>query len=379
LERLWFVTIDIARLRCALRGRAFVAAGRALAPAAAAAGSRVVEAAVVPWGVRALVAASSVEGLRVFVRRFVAYSRSIGSPVAWRPQFQAARVRPDAVRSVRAQLERMRKVRNDEKVIVSSLKARSAGTCRKITSLFRLIDRGIDAILGSDEVASRTRRYVADHDAPPDDAAAFGRLCVVVFAQGLGFEAVAARAGALRAAFSDFVPAAVAVFDDARVAALHTSPIIRNEAKIRACIENARRWVSLTSDGATYLGRVAAVAAQDNAVGGWPELAAMLRNDFARLGDTAARQTLKRWGFFTSLAHPGARRALERLGLVDEKVESVRVQSLLGSVAQRLGRDPYAVEAVLALFAGIGPCKKVPDCAACTASDKCPSAVLNSR
>jgi hypothetical protein len=52
------------------------------------------------------------------------------------------------------------------------------------------------------------------------------------------------------------------------------------------------------------------------------------------------------------------------------------VQLAIGAIAHQLGRDPYAVEAVLALFAALGPCRVRPQCDECALADRCPSAVV---
>lgn len=258
----------------------------------------------------------------------------------------------------------------------STSKSRGAAVVRKIVPTLRLLETAVDEMLGTDEAAARVRRYVAEHEAPADDRAAFERLCIVIFAQGLGFETVLSKAGALRSAFEGYDPSVVAAFDDGRVATMLEGPIIRNEMKIRACIENARRWITLTEGGESYLGRIASIAAGDDPAAGWPRLSTVLREDFERLGEAAARQTLKRWGFFTAFAHPGARRVIARLGFVAADADAPATQRVIGNGAQRLGRDPYAIEARLALYAGLGPCRKEPNCDQCSLSNRCPSAVV---
>lgn len=185
-------------------------------------------------------------------------------------------------------------------MIATSAKARGAGAARKLSTLVRHIDKAVDRRLGSDAAAGRIRRYVGDHDAPADDRTAFARLCFVVFAQGIGFDIVMAKAAEMRAAFAGFDPQAVSRFDEAREAALLDEPIIRNAAKIRACVENARRWTALAEKNGSYLARVAAVAAVDDPASGWPSLTSVVREDFVRVGESAAGQILKRWGFFTA-------------------------------------------------------------------------------
>ena len=251
-------------------------------------------------------------------------------------------------------------------------KKNGAAATRRAAGLIRDIEASVDRLLGADEAARRCRTYVAQHDAPADDSAAYARLCAVIFAQGLGFGAMEAKRDEFFAAFDGFQPEAVAAFEDDRIAAAMQAPIIRNEVKIRACVENARRWVA-AAGSATYLGNVARIATDDDAASGWPNLTLQLQGDFARIGETAARQTLKRWGFFTAFAHPGCRRAVERLGLISVGDSPAAVQCLLGAVARVTGRDPYHLEATLALFASLGPCKREPACESCGLAEKCPT------
>jgi len=347
-----------------------------LTPAACATSVTVVEACVVDCGVRAVIAAPSVSQLRAFVRRFTAWCGS--THIVWRARFRAAALRPDAVVAARRHILQMRLAASEEIMISTSSKARGAAAARKLASIVRHVDRTVDHALGADETAARVRRYVGEHDAPADDRTAYARLCVVVFAQGIGYDIVMGKLSAMRAAFAQFDPASVSAFDDAQVESLLQAPIIRNAAKIRACVENARRWVALAEKHGSNLGRIASIAAVDDPTAGWPSLANVVREDFAHVGEAAARQTLKRWGFFTAFAHPGVRRCVERLGLIDKSAEPAALQRLVGSAAHRLGRDPYAVEAALALFASAGPCKPTPKCGECGLADRCPSSVAPS-
>jgi 3-methyladenine DNA glycosylase Tag len=244
---------------------------------------------------------------------------------------------------------------------------------RRATGVLQVVERVNQALLGTDEVAARVRRYVAAHEAPTDDRAAFAKLCEVIFAQGLGFEVVEKHRTALSAAFHEFAPAAVAAIDEARVGALLAEPIIRNRPKIQACIENARRFCDAAAGG-TFLARIAHLAANDDAACGWPHLVAALQKEFCRLREPTARLLLKRWGFFTALAHPGSRRLLTRLGLVDSALEGPGVQCFVGALAQAVGNDPYVIEAAFAIFAGEGPCRVEPRCAECALNERCPAA-----
>jgi DNA-3-methyladenine glycosylase I len=260
---------------------------------------------------------------------------------------------------------------------IRPVKPGSAAAVRRAAATLKSIEDAVNARLGADEAARRIRRYLGDHDAPADDGVAFGRLCAVVFAQGLGFQTVEAKSDALREAFAGYDAGAVAHFDDADIARVLTAPIIRNESKVRACVENASRWIAIAAEHGSFLGGVAVVAADDDAAAGWPALAERMHLSFARIGETAARQALKRWGFFTAFAHPGSRRVLERLGMIAECASAADVQCFVGAVARSAGRDPYEVEACLALFASHGPCRPLPKCAGCELADRCPHGQAN--
>jgi 3-methyladenine DNA glycosylase Tag len=384
VERLWFVALDVARLRLDLSGAAARCARDALVPAARAAGVGVLDWCVIPCGIRALLAADdrmarSKAAVRAFVRRFTAAAVDPRTDrvTPWRCGARIAAVSHLSAGRWRAFLRRCENAWDDNSMLTEVGHARRArsltSAARTAAPLIRSIDRVNDAALGSDECAARLRRYVADHDAPADDAVAFARLCEVVFAQGIGMPIVLAKRTALAAAFEGFVPERVAAFGDADVKRLLGTPIIRNEIKIRACIENARRWCGAAPATSPYLARVAQLAAADDAAEGWPALAAALASDFERVGEIAARQTLKRWGFFSALGHPGARRVVDRLGLIQPSDGAAHAQLLLGAIARKLCRDPYALEGALAIFAALGPCKPSPRCDRCGIAQRCPT------
>lgn len=382
VKDLWFVSLDTIRLRRALVGVRARVATRACAAAAAAARVRLVHSAVLPFGVRAVVETRDRRAVRAFARRFVGYASAPAcSGEVWRKTVRVARLRRANPGDCRELLRRyaglmigdLEMTTTTATTATQPVKKRSKCSARSLATIVRAIEAANKSACGTTDVDARIRRYVADHDAPADDAAAFARLCYVIFAQGKGFGPVDRQRSALDGAFDRFDPQAVARFDAARIAQLLELPIIRNEAKIRACIDNARRWVEFACETGTYLARVAATAAGDDAAAAWPALVAMLRADFVRLADTAARQTLKRWGFFTAFANPGAHRLLARLGFLNATASHAEVQKRIGTVAYADSRDPYALEGVLALFAGAGPCRAKPNCHDCALVERCPT------
>jgi len=387
VERLWVVALDTVRLRLRLRHPAARAALRALEAAARAAGISLVDACVIPCGMRAIVAARDVDKVRVFVRRFVALSADALSaePIAWRADARLTSIPVHDLPVWREYIARCRRAFEEGQMgttVAALERSKRSGSTKAIVRAgvrcVHAIDAVVDAVLGADECTARLHRYVADHDAPADDRVAFGRLCEVIFTQGIGIAIVIGKRDGMRAAFNGFDPAAVARFDEDDVRRLLVSPIIRNEAKIRACIENAKRWQAVATVEGTYLARIARIAADDDAANGWSALIAALVDDFVRIAEPAARQTLKRWGFFTAAPHPGSRRVIERLGFVGRDAPPAAAQLIVGGIANALGRDPYAVEATLSLFAALGPCKPMPQCPRCALAERCPTSARSS-
>jgi len=390
VARLWFVALDTWRLQASIRTVHARAIEAALVAAGADTGVCVVDACAVVCGVRCIVSVRAPGQLRTFSRRFVARVAALlaSGRTRWRPGIHACPIAESSADLWRAFIARCRGAFTESRsmaIDISHESAKKGGArtprgalrsrARRGAAFVRHIERTVDAELGTDEAAARLRRYVADHDAPADDAAAFGRLCEVIFAQGIGFAIVGRKREALLRAFAGFAPATVAEFSETDVCHILGEPVIRNAAKIRACIANAKRWCA--SPQGSYLAYVASNAANDEPLEGWPRLAALVESDFERLNEIGARQTLKRWGFFTAFGHPGTRRVIERLGLTDATATAAEGQTLIGAIADVMSRDPYQVEGVLALFAARGPCAPQPHCVRCVLVERCPSASID--
>lgn len=324
---------------------------------------------VMAHGLRLVVRAQSRLELRRFIRRLVgALALALrDTPTRWCAQARVTRIHQHQCVALRRAMSSWQTAADREDDVT---RTRALRGVKPAGRLLRSIELANSNALGVEEAASRVRRYVAAHETPHDDRHAFSKLCETLFAQGLGFEVVATHWPALRAAFLEFEPKVVAALTEEDVGRILTAPIIRNRAKIEACIENARRWSQLAADG-SYLACVASLAADDSAAEGWPRLVLTLQRDFQRLREAAARIVLKRWGFFSARSHAGAQRVLERLGVLEPGIAGPQAQQLIGRISQTLGVDPYAVEAHLAIFAANGPCRERPQCQTCSLSEQC--------
>jgi DNA-3-methyladenine glycosylase I len=77
-----------------------------------------------------------------------------------------------------------------------------------------------------------------------NDAALFERLCLEGAQAGLSWITILRKREAYRAAYDGFDPAKVALYDEAKQAALLANAgIVRNRAKIRASVQNAQAFM----------------------------------------------------------------------------------------------------------------------------------------
>ena len=83
-----------------------------------------------------------------------------------------------------------------------------------------------------------------------DERGVFERLTLEAFQSGLSWATILRKRPAFRAAFDDFDPDLVAAYDESDVERLLTDAgIVRNLAKVRATIGNARATVALRARG----------------------------------------------------------------------------------------------------------------------------------
>ena len=100
--------------------------------------------------------------------------------------------------------------------------------------------------------------YLAYHDDEwgvpvHDDRTLFEFLILEGAQAGLSWITILRKRDAYRRAFAGFDPAAVATFDEARIAALLADPgIVRNRLKINATVGNARAFLAVQREFGTF-------------------------------------------------------------------------------------------------------------------------------
>lgn len=86
-----------------------------------------------------------------------------------------------------------------------------------------------------------------------DDRALFELLILEGAQAGLSWSTILKKREHYREVFDGFDPQRIALYDEAKVAALLADPgIVRNRAKIAATIGNAKAYLALTANGETF-------------------------------------------------------------------------------------------------------------------------------
>jgi 8-hydroxy-5-deazaflavin:NADPH oxidoreductase len=139
---------------------------------------------------------------------------------------------------------------------------------------------------GADQAAQRTRarelaapfQKLRDH-APDDPAFFLEHLTRSVFEAGISWRVVEGKWDGIRGAFHGFDPVQVAAMPPAEIAAIEDdSRVIRNKAKIRATVENARQVLAILDSYGSIRGYLASFPDPGAA-------AADMRRRFKFLGD----------------------------------------------------------------------------------------------
>ena len=159
------------------------------------------------------------------------------------------------------------------------------------TALVARIKSGDTAAADQSALRTRVRELAAPfeklRDHAPDDPAFFlEHLSRSVFEAGINWRVVEAKWDGIREAFHGFDPAQVAAMPPAEIAAVENdSRVIRNKAKIRATVENAREVLAILDEYGSIQGYLASFPDAGAA-------AADLRRRFKFLGDTGVWRLL---------------------------------------------------------------------------------------
>ena len=159
------------------------------------------------------------------------------------------------------------------------------------TALVARIKSGDTAAADQSALRTKVRELAAPFEklrdrAPDDPAFFFEHLSRSVFEAGISWRVVEAKWDGIREAFHGFDPAQVAAMSPAQIAAVENdSRVIRNKAKIRATVENAREILAILDEYGSIRGYLAS----------FPDAGAAatdMRRRFKFLGDTGVWRLL---------------------------------------------------------------------------------------
>lgn len=158
-----------------------------------------------------------------------------------------------------------------------------------------------------------------------DERQLFERIVLETFQAGLSWKTILDKRAGFRAAFADFDPDAVAAFTERDVTRLLGDPgIVRNEAKIRATIDNAKATVALRKQG----GLDAFIWSFQPTVGITPQRAADVPTLSAE--STALAKGLRAKGF-RFIGPTSAFAMMEAIGMIDTNLVGAHRRGTTGA------------------------------------------------
>jgi len=152
-----------------------------------------------------------------------------------------------------------------------------------------------------------------------DDRQHFEFLVLEAFQAGLSWLTVLRKRQAFERAFSGFDPAAVAHYDDDKVAQLLADPgIIRNRLKINAAVNNAKRFIEVQREFGSFDRYLWRFVDGKPVVGGWQTLSQLpAKTDLSdRIADDLKGRGFKFVGSTIVYAH------LQAVGVVNDHLKS---------------------------------------------------------
>lgn len=189
--------------------------------------------------------------------------------------------------------------------------------------------------------------------ADPDDRM-LAHIARAVFSAGFAWSVIEAKWTGFEAAFEGFDPRRVAFYADEDLdRLLADAAIVRNGAKIRAVIDNAR-FVREEAERCGSFGAFLAAWPADDQIG----LMALLARRGSRLGGGTGQYVLRACGWDAFILSPDVVEALIREGVVDRPPTSAaamrRVQEAFNRWSAESGRARRDVSGLLALSVGPG-------------------------
>jgi DNA-3-methyladenine glycosylase I len=164
-----------------------------------------------------------------------------------------------------------------------------------------------------------------------DDRQHFEFLVLEAFQAGLSWLTVLRKRPAFECAFGNFDPAAVAAYDESKIAELLADPgIIRNRLKVAAAVNNARRFLEIQREFGSFDRFLWSFVGDRRVIGGWQEMSQIPAR--TELSDRVSADLKKRGFKFVGSTIVYAH--LQAVGVVNDHVVSCfRFKEITGGSA----------------------------------------------
>jgi DNA-3-methyladenine glycosylase I len=165
------------------------------------------------------------------------------------------------------------------------------------------------------------------------DSFFFERMCYCVFVSGFRSEYVRQRFDTLRKAFSNYNISEVSKFSEEKIKELMKNPnMIRNEKKIRACINNAKEMLKIVKQFGSFANYIKSFG--DNKL----ELKKNLVKRFAFISRITVSDYLKDIGIDSIKPDVHVRRIFHRLGFIATENDSEETLEEVDRVANKISK-----------------------------------------
>ena len=250
---------------------------------------------------------------------------------------------------------------------------------KKLKGIFELMFKKLESISIDDNFISaieRRRRAVFDKNKP--DSFFYERLVITIHVSGFRVSVLRDRWDDIKKAFSDYDIYRVSQYTDKDLEKMMNNPkLIRNEKKLKACIENAKIMKNISEEYGSFGEFLSGLG------NNLRELREELRTKLKYLGPVLIHEYLKEIGIDSIKPDVHVVKVMHRLGLVDsEKISSDsidRVVKMAEKMSRATGEKLNVIDAIFWMYGGGGDnhvkkaicSKNQPLCTECPLTQHC--------
>jgi DNA-3-methyladenine glycosylase I len=253
------------------------------------------------------------------------------------------------------------------------------GNQEKLKKIYELMFGELKSIsIGDNFIKEINTRRVTEFDKNKPDSFFYEKLVATIQVGGMRVSTLRGRWDDIKKAFLNYDVGAVGRFTDSDLGKMMENPrIIRNQRKLRACVENARIMEQISRENGSFGNYL------DKYRNNPDDLAGILTSKFHFLGKVLVLNYLKEIGIDAIKPDVHVVRVMYRLGLIDSEDESLeninKVIAVAKEMAGVIGEKLNVVDAIFWMYGGSGDnhvkkaicSKKKPLCGECPVKSYC--------